>query len=339
MNYVRTERLGYDREHVLVIPAREQETMQKLPALRAAFEERTEVIKAARSGSLPTRLGVRYSGMEMAKDDGTKVRLNFDIGYVDDHFLDVFKIELIAGRDFRPGDKESVLINETAARELGWKDPVGRKFLDGPKEVVGVVRDFHYGSLHNKIGPMALFYDPGGAQLSVRIRPGDLERTMGVLRSVFEENTHGQPFEFFFLDDAFNTLYKKETRTGQIFGAFAGLAILIACFGLLGLASFNVARRTKEIGVRKVLGASVARLVLLLNRDFLHLVVIANLLAWPLAYVAMNKWLEDFAYRISIRPWILLLSSLLALAVAVIVVWGQTVRAARVNPADTLRYE
>ncbi len=339
MNYVRTERLGYDREHILVIPAREQETTRKLPALRAAFEERTEVVRAARSGSLPTRLGVRYSGVEMAKDDGTKVRLNFDIGYVDDHFLDVFKIDLAAGRDFRPGDKDVVLINETAVRDLGWKDPVGRKFLGGSKEVIGVVKDFHYGSLHNKIGPMALFYDPAGAQISVRIRPGDLEKTIGVLRYVFERHVRSQPFDFFFLDDAFNALYKKEMRTGKIFGGFAGLAILIACLGLLGLTSFNVTRRTKEIGVRKVLGATVTRLVLLPNRDFIRLVTIANLLAWPLAYVAMNKWLEDFAYRISIRPWIFLLSSLLSLAVAVLVVWGQTVRAARVNPADTLRYE
>ena len=339
MNYVRSERLGYNREHVLVVPAREQETMQKLPALRAAFEERSEVVRAARSGSLPTRLGVRYSGMEMAKDDGTKVRLNFDIGYVDDHFLDVFEIGLAAGRDFRPGDKDVVLLNEAAVRELGWKDPVGRKFLGGPKEVVGIVKDFHYGSLHNKIGPMALFYDPGGAQISVRVRPGDLTGTIGVLRSVFERHVHGQPFDFYFLDDAFNALYEKEVKTGRIFGAFAVMAVLIACLGLLGLTSFNVSRRRREISVRKVMGASFSRLVCLLNGDFARLILLANILACPVAYYVTSRWLREFAYRVPLKPWIFLLASLLSLAGALIVAGWETVRAALRNPAEVLRHE
>ena len=340
MKYVKSMRLGYNREHIVVIPAFEQETAQKLPVIKTEMERRPEVVKASLTSGLPTDIGQHWYGWKATKEDGTGVECDFKCDYVDENFLNVFEIALAAGRNFRPGDKNVIILNEAAVRNFGWKDLAGKKVTFGKVDyaVVGIVRDFHFASLHNKIAPLALILEEG-RQLAVRIRPGDLEKTMGVLRSVFEKNTHGQPFDFFFLDDAFNTLYKKETRTGQMFGAFAGLAILIACLGLLGLTSFNVTRRTKEIGVRKVLGASIARLVLLLNRDFIRLVAIANLLAWPLAYVAMNKWLEDFAYRISVRPWIFLVSSLLSVAVAVLVVWGQTVRAARVNPADTLRYE
>ncbi|MDH4196091.1 MAG: ABC transporter permease [Candidatus Aminicenantes bacterium] len=340
MKYVRSMRLGYNREHVVVIPAFEKETDQKMVAIKSELDERPEVVKASLTSGLPTDIGQHWSGWAAVKEDGTKVECDFTCDYVDENFLDVFEIGLAAGRNFRPGDKDVIILNEAAIRDFGWKEPVGKKLKFGATnyEVVGIVEDFHFASLHSRIAPMALLFETG-SKLAVRVRPGDLAKTLGVLRSVFEKNTHGQPFDFFFLDDAFNTLYKKETRTGQMFGAFAGLAILIACLGLFGLTSFNVTRRTKEIGVRKVLGASVARLVLLLNRNFIRLVTIANLLAWPLAYVAMNKWLEDFAYRISVRPWIFLLSSLMSLAIAVLVVGGQTVKAARMNPSETLRYE
>jgi putative ABC transport system permease protein len=186
---------------------------------------------------------------------------------------------------------------------------------------------------------MNLVYGSGGSQIAVRVRPGDLTKTIGVLRSVFEQISHGQPFDFYFLDDAFNALYKKEVRTARIFGAFAALAVVISCLGLLGLTSFNVSRRRRELSIRKVMGASVSRLVLLLNRDSVRLVLIANVIAWPLAYYATSRWLADFAYRISIRPRIFLSSSLLSLAGALLVVVLQTVRAALRNPAETLRHE
>jgi len=269
-----------------------------------------------------------------------KIECGFQLDYVDENFLDVFEIGLAVGRNFRPGDKDVIILNEAALRDIGWREPVGKKLRFGDKdyEVVGIVEDFHFASLHSRIGPMALLFEKG-RQLAVRIRPGDMVKTMGILRTVFEKNTHGQPFAFFFLDDAFDAQYRKEIRTGEIFKAFAGLAVLIACLGLFGLTSFNVARRTKEIGIRKILGASVSRLVLLLNQDFIRLVVVGNLLAWPLAYFVMSKWLENFAYRISIRPGIFLLSSVLSLVLALLVVGAKTVKAALVNPSETLRYE
>ncbi len=186
---------------------------------------------------------------------------------------------------------------------------------------------------------MLLVYSSGRRQIAVRIRPGNITRTIGVLRAVFEQNNPGHPFDFYFLDDIYNTLYKKEIRTGRIFGSFAVLAALIACLGLLGLSSFTVSRRTREIGIRKVMGASVSRLVFLLSRDFVKLVIIANVIAWPLAYYSMNRWLQDFVYRINIRPWIFVLSSILSLTGALLVAGWKTLEAARMNPADILRRE
>ena len=340
MNYVKSTRLGYNREHVVVITAYEQETSRKISAIKTELEERSEVVKVSRTAGLPTDIRQHWYGWEAVKDDGTKIQCDFQLDYVDEDFLDVFEIGMVAGRNFRSGDKDVIILNEAALRDVGWKEPVGKKLRSGDKdyEVVGIVENFHFASLHSRIGPMALLFGKGN-MLAVRIRTGNVFQTLGALRSVFEKNTHGQPFDFFFLDDAFDVLYRKEIRTAEIFGAFAGLAILIACLGLFGLTSFNVARRIKEIGIRKILGASVSRLVLLINQDLVRLVIIGNLLGWPMAYFFMNKWLENFAYRISIRPGIFLLSSILSLAVALLVVGAKTVKAALVNPSETLRYE
>jgi len=159
------------------------------------------------------------------------------------------------------------------------------------------------------------------------------------LKDVFEENTQSQPFDFFFLDDRFNQIYQKEQRMGEIFGYFSMLAIFIACLGLLGLASFTVERRTKEIGIRRVLGASAYRIVTLLEKDFIRLVIFANVIAWPVAYYAMNRWLQNFAYRININIWMFLLAAAAVLLISFVTVSYQTLKAALANPADTLRYE
>jgi len=340
MHYIRSARLGYDREHVIVITASETETSEKLPVIKTELEGRPEVVKASLTSGLPTDIRQNWSGWETIKGDGTTVKCDFTCDYVDENFLDVFDVRLAMGRNFRAGDQPAVMLNETAVRDFGWTDLTGKKVKFGDTEyrVIGIVSDFHFASLHKKIAPLALIYEQGN-KIAVRVHAGDLVKTLGVLRSVFEKNSHGQPFDYFFLDDAFNALYRKEIRSGKLFGAFSALAVLIACLGLFGLTSFNIARRVREIGIRKVLGASLGRLVLLLNKDFLRLVLIANALAWPLAYWAMNKWLEAFAYRIPVRPRILLLASCLSLAIALIVTAGQTVKAAAANPTESLRYE
>jgi len=205
-------------------------------------------------------------------------------------------------------------------------------------QVVGVVKDFYFDSFHTKIEPAALINRPGG-NIAVRIRPENIPRTLALLKNCFESKTKGQPFDYFFLDDAFDALYRKEMRTGEIFRIFAFLSIFIACLGLLGLTGFVVERRIKEIGIRKVLGASVPRLMALLTKEFAALVLIANLLAWPIAYFAMKKWLDNFAYRIGISVWIFLGATAGALFIALITISFQTARVALTNPVNTLRYE
>lgn len=342
MNYVKNRRLGYDREHIIVIPTHEKETGLKAQAIKNELLQYPEMIGVTVSGALPLDVRSRFLNQQFEGEDGQTVRMNIRFDYIDYDFLDVFKIEMAQGRNFSKefsDDESAVLVNETAVKQLGWTDPIGKK-LPGRDEynVIGVVKDFYFASLHQRIKPM-MFLLREGPRIAVRVRSGNIQKTVALLKDVFERNTQTQPFDFFFLDDRFNQLYKKEQRTGEIFGYFSLLAIFIACLGLLGLASFTVERRTKEIGIRRVLGASAYRIVTLLGKEYVRLVLIANVIAWPVAYLVMNRWLQNFAYRININVWMFILAAAGVLFIAFITVSYQTLKAAFANPADTLRYE
>jgi putative ABC transport system permease protein len=203
---------------------------------------------------------------------------------------------------------------------------------------VGVVEDFQYATLHHQIEPMVLFNEMG-SNIAVRVYPGDVPVILRSLRRTFEKISQSQPFEFDFLDDAFDRLYQKELRTGEIFGTFAGTTVLIACMGLFGLAAYMIDRRTKEIGIRKVLGASVPQLVTLLNKEFAGLILLSNLIAWPAAYFFMHMWLQDFAHRIHISIWTFVLSGIGVLLISFVTVSFHTFKASSSNPVHTLRYE
>jgi putative ABC transport system permease protein len=343
LRFVSNQKLGFDREHVVVIPIRERETAAKAGAIRTELLSHPEVLSVSQTSGLPTRIESRILNAAFVSDGGEKTKMTYGFDYVDENFLDVFKIDLAAGRNFPPGVSAGdnvVLVNETLARMAGWAEALGKEvpFIGEPKRVIGVVRDFHFQSFHEPVAPMVLIPRPG-RHLAVRIRPGDVPKTIALLRSVFERNTTTQPFEFFFLDDDFDALYRKERRTGEIFGAFAILAVVIASLGLLGLAAFAVERRTKEIGIRKVMGAPATRLAVRLSREFVVLVLVANVLAWPVAYYAMSRWLEQFAYRIGLGFTPFVLAAAGALLVALLTVGTQTFRAASSNPVDALRYE
>jgi putative ABC transport system permease protein len=343
LRFISSQRLGFDRAHVIVIPIRESETAAKAGAIRAEMLRHPEVEAVSRTSGLPTNIENSIINAGFTTDQGEKIKLSYSFEYTDENFLEVFKVGLAAGRNFPPGvsrDQNVVLVNETLAKKAGWTDAVGKdvEFIEDSKRVIGVIKDFYFSSFHEPIGPMVLF--PGeGKNLAVRIRPGDVPKTVALLKDVFESVTTTQPFDFFFLDDEFNALYRKERRTGEIFGAFAILAVVIASLGLLGLAAFAVERRTKEIGIRKVLGASAPRLAVRLSREFVVLVLLANVIAWPIAYYAMSRWLQDFAYRIPLSLWPFVLAGVGALVIALLTVGAQTVRAAAANPVETLRYE
>jgi putative ABC transport system permease protein len=342
MNYIKNRRLGYDREHVIVIPMYEKETRSKAQAIKNELLQYPEAAGVSVSGALPLDVRSRFLNTNWEGEDGQPVKMDINFDYVDYDFLDIFKIAIAQGRNFSKEfseDKSAILVNETAVKQLGWTDAIGKKLLGrDEKHVIGVVRDFYFASLHQKIEPM-MFMLGRGRRIAVRVKPGNVQRTVALLKDVFERNTQSQPFDFFFLDDRFNEIYRKDQRTGEIFGYFSLLAIFIACLGLLGLASFTVERRTKEIGIRRVLGASACRIVALLGKEYVRLVIIANIIAWPVGYFAMKKWLQNFAYRIDLKVWMFVLAAAMALLIAFITVSYQTFKAALANPADTLRYE
>jgi putative ABC transport system permease protein len=339
LRFVQNQKLGYDREHVVIIPLREPETVAAAAVIKTEFLRLPEVESVSRTSGLPTNIRSRMINQKLVSDQGETVKTDFHFDYIDADFLQVFKIELAAGRNMAPGEKDAALVNEAFVKTAGWKDALGKEvdFFEKTR-IVGVVKDFYFQSFHSSMAPMALFPSDGN-MLAVRIRPGDVPRTIALLKQGFEKVSRSQPWDFSFFDDEFDALYRKEQRAGQIFGAFAFLAVFIACLGLLGLAAFAVERRTKEIGVRKVLGATAPRLALKLSREFVVLVLLANIIAWPVAYFAMSQWLQSFAYRISLGPGTFILAALGALLVAVLTVSSQTLRAASANPVESLRYE
>jgi putative ABC transport system permease protein len=346
LHYIRNKELGYDKEHVVVIQRAEKLGSQQL-AFKDQLYQNSDILSAAFTDSLPQILleaKVFQKEGESSQENNTLITITADYD-----LLKTYGLRMIAGRYFekeRSTDATAIVLNETAIKALDIRDPLGKRLVlvglkRTPMDIIGIINDFHMESLHTKIGPTAVILV--GARpsvlLSVRVRPGDLPKSLGFLEDKWREFTNNQPFEYVFFDDQFDMLYKAEIQAGKMITAFACLAVFIACLGLLGLASFTASQRTKEIGIRKVLGATTSGILVLLNKDFVKRVLVANLIAWPLAYYAMNKWLQNFAYRIRINIWMFLASAVIALLIALFTVSFQTVRAARGNPVDSLRYE
>jgi putative ABC transport system permease protein len=269
--------------------------------------------------------------------------------YIDDGYLKTLGIHLIGGRDFYnsyASDSNSVIVNQTCARILGYPDPIGKPVFTMNENkamvaytIVGVIQDFHYESLKQQVGPLCLFHSQFPAMVSFRVEPAAMKPFLAKSEKMWKQLAPSNPFSFQFLDEAFSEIYESEQRVGQIALLFAVLAIVIASLGLFGLATFMAEQRMKEIGIRKVLGASVQRIVKLITAEFVRLVCISFVIAAPVAWWSMNKWLNDFAYRIHISWWMFVLSALLALMIALITVSIQAIRAAVINPVRSLKTE
>ncbi|MBN1271044.1 MAG: ABC transporter permease [Candidatus Aminicenantes bacterium] len=343
LNFIRNKNLGFDREHVVVFPLLEKETRNKAEAMQNALLQYPEVLDVTASDGLAIDIRSRLLGLKLKSDQGTDVKMELCFDYVDEHFLNVFKIKLVQGRNLSSrigSDKNGILLNETAVKHLGWRNPIGKilTIFRGKHEVIGIVKDFHFASLHKKIEPMALLYSRG-SNIAVRFKPGNAQQRISLLKDVFKKHSSTQPFTYFFLDESYNNLYKKEQRTAELFALFAVLSIFISCLGLLGIASFSVEQRTKEIGIRKVLGASLQSIVGLLMKDSVRMVLIANIFALPIAVYAAHLWLQDFSYRIRLPLGVFFLASFLALLLAALVTVLQSLRPASADPVETLRYE
>jgi putative ABC transport system permease protein len=263
---------------------------------------------------------------------------------IDKDFISFFKMQLVEGKDFTGAvsDSSHFILNEAAIKASRIKDPIGKRFKLWDKEgtIIGVVRDFHAGSMRQKIDPAIFYYDAGDAnRIYVKTTAHDAEKVIAAIERSWKRYNGDFAFSYAFLDDAFNDLYKSEQQSGLLFNLFAGIAVIISCLGLFGLAAYTAQVRTREIGVRKVLGSSVTGIVRLLAKDFIQLVIIAIVIAVPVAWYSMNGWLQDFAYKISISWWMFAAAGFLALAVALLTISFQSIRAALMNPVKSLRSE
>jgi len=344
--FVKHGNLGFAQENILHVDISNPGLQQSYEPLVHLLGQHPDITGMTFSSHLPNNItshtgGIRWEGFT------DEVTSSFYEAFIDESFLDIYDIQILRGRNFSqniPSDLEQAyIINETAAKMIGWENPIGKRFgyrMNGT--VVGMVEDFHHQSFHQPIQPVVFM--PLGPNrpyrrelLSIRIKSESISNTISFIKDKVEAS--GQPFEYAFFDGDIARMYAAERQMELVCMAFACLSIIIASLGLLGLATHAAEQRKKEIGIRKVAGASVIRIVAILSKGFLKWVCIASLFGWPLAYFVMNRWLQNFAYQTNLSIWIFLFSGLTALAITLLTVSYQTIKAARANPIESLRYE
>lgn len=352
MDFVHQSDLGLNKEGVVIISNENHRLGDQAEAFKERLKSNSRFIDASLATGVPPYYGFEDTYNAEGKA-GEQIEIQLNSYMADENFLTTLGIEIVRGRGFSKDfstDAAGVLLNESAVKYFGWDDPLG-KVLTYPGgdnrsyEVVGVMKDFNFMTLHSPIAPFALFhnasesYEISNSCIVVRIPRSDLENSIKLLESEWKTFAPATPFEYKFLDEGFDEQYLAEQRLGKTFMTFSVLTIFIACIGLLGLAAFAAEQRTKEVGIRKVLGASAPSLVALLSKELTKWVMWANLIAWPLAYFAMNNWLENFAYRIDIG-WIeFALAGAITFLLALLTVSTQAIKAALANPIEALRYE
>ena len=341
LTYIQAKNLGLDKENVFRL---------ELKNMRGKYETvKNELLRESSiSGITGTGQNVLQVGSNTTKNDwaGKDPGRTLLIATlpVERDFLSVMHVKLMEGQGFSgtPADSGYFLLNETAIREMGLKDPVGKQFtLYGTKGIIaGILRDFHFKDMHQKIGPCALFWKPGWiSQLYVRTTGARTPDAIAAVKKIWKMYNSAYPFEYNFLDDAYNKMYATDQRIGSLFKVFAFIAIFISCLGLFGLVSYTAQLKTREIGIRKVLGATVLSVTSLLARDFINLVLLAVLIASPVGWYFMDRWLQDFAYRITISWWVFAVAGVFVLLIAVVTISLQAIRAALANPVKSLRTE
>jgi len=346
LNYIRNKKLGYNREQVMVL-----QNIYSLGEHSKSFKQDLLKFAGVKSvtvaGSLPTTINedTEVYGKDASMSSGQSVGL--ETWYVDEDYIPTLGIQVADGRNFskdRLTDSAAVIINQAAAGLLGMREPLN-KFLyrNGHRyQIVGVVKDFNSGSLRNKISPLVMNLGVDKRAMAIRIQTKNIPALIAQVQALYhsaDANMAGQPFTYSFMDDDFNHLYQSEQNTGKIFMSFAFFAILIACLGLFGLVTYAAEQRTKEIGIRKVLGASVTNIVAMLSNDFLKLVGVSAVIAFPLAWWAMSKWLQGFAYRTNISWWVFTVAALLAVVITISTVSFRAIKAALMNPVRSLKNE
>jgi len=350
MKFIQGKDLGYSTENILVIPLRSSDVQQKADVLKNEFQSMPEVLSVSMTDGAP---GMSMSGTGFYPEggDNTSPWIIYTM-VVDEHLLPTLGMTLMEGRNFSREygtDTSAVIINETLRKRLGWDDPVGKKlYLFGQEgeppafTIIGVVKDYHFKSLHDAVEPSMLLYRRDEPDFIIlRMQSGPRSNYVGALQERWEKVESSFPFDYVFLGEQLDEMYSSEQNMSRLFIFFTVLAIFIACLGLFGLASFSAQRRTKEIGIRKVLGAPAGGLVYKLGREFTRWVLIANIIAWPVAWWLIDRWLQSFAFGIELKQnlWVFPVAGLLALLIALATVMGQAIRAAMMNPVEAVKYE
>lgn len=350
INFIHNMDVGYSRESIVALSIRDPELRKNLPAFKAELLSYKGISAVATASNLPHRV----SNLHRARSRDANEEEYFPMYQctVDYDFIDLFEINILHGRNFSreyaTDEVESIIINEAAVKALGYSDPVGQEVIVplhggiiSKRRIIGVIKDFNMLSLYNSIKPLNLVLDRKESQrnLVMKVNSTDLDDTLAYISAKMNIFSSTYPFEYRFFDDVFRQVYQNEQKLGKIFNVFGLISIFIACLGLLGLASFSTEQRAKEIGVRKVLGASTSGLVILFTREFTRWVLLANLIAWPAAFFIMNSWLKRFVFRVPIEFWTFFLAGVLALGIALCTVSLQALKAAATDPVNSLKYE
>ncbi len=342
--YVDRKDLGMERENVIYTELRGK-TEGSYQALKNAFLQNPSIISVTRSSHLPFEIGSNSAGFDWEGREGTdKILIGFAAADVD--YINTIGMKMASGRFFEEGyatdTSSAIVLNETAMGVMGLKDPVGKwvSWDTTRYKVIGIVKDFHFLPLSEKISPLAILDIHSYCNMVfVKVSGDNTDRTIEYMQNVWDKTNPGFPFEYKFLDASYDELYTSVDKLGKIFKYFSFLTIMISCLGLFGLAAFMAEQRTKEIGIRKVMGAGISQILVTLSGSFLKWVIIANVIAWPVAYYAMSRWLEGYAYHAFLAPWIFILAGIISLFIALLTVSFQTLRAASRNPVDALKYE
>jgi putative ABC transport system permease protein len=349
MDFIRNKNLGFKKEQLIYISSnRSKQVIPQMPLFKEEVLQSASVINASASSNIPgTSLSKRSLHVVAKPKD---VNNNVELLWLDYDFLKTYEIKLAAGRSFSKeissDATNAVIINETAAKELGFSSPqkaIGTIVTtnnETMQQIIGITKDFHFLSLYEKIPSIIMQIEPRQYRnLSVRIKTQNIQSTISFIKAKWQSVFPSRPFEYQFVDAEYEQQYSADFQMNSLFKWFAGVAIMIACLGLLSLVSFSIVRKLKEVGIRKVLGASVWQILLLITKEFIKWVIVANLIAWPIAYYLMNKWLQDFAYRIELSWWMFALSGGIALLIALATVSYQAIKAATANPVESLKYE
>jgi putative ABC transport system permease protein len=346
MEYVRTKEVGFDKSQLLYVRLRDPDARSQYLLMREEIVQNVAIRGVSAGGGIAGAGGSDGTMIVAGTNKSERTMMRFSP--VDYDFFSTLDIPMVQGRDFSRAiasdSSNGVIVNESTLHELGWKDAIGKQFENGGDDkrltVIGVVKDYHFFSLYMKIEPQLLYIDRTNINdMLVRIRPGQIEQGVALVERIWKQHLPAEPFEYGFVDQAFDQQYRADQNTQKLFGAFSLVAVIVGCLGLFGLSSFTAEQRTKEIGIRKVLGASAASIAARLSVEFVKLVALSCIVAFPVGYWAMQEWLQNFAYRTTISPLTFILAGGIVVVIALVTVSVQSIKVSLANPIEALRYE